>query len=1130
MIYNNYKDISGDIKDLSDKLLEKGFDAKDVKACMEYLSGESGEEFCPLAKHRTDVRNHRLIFFFDVVAHIVTKGDDKLTERLVEVLFALTGIQVLYLMNNVYYKEDILSDVLKRRYGSKGECYMLACRVYNWFVYETRDYRNRIFTRPYTAEELFISAEIALEYDECETALILCAMGLERCVIRDFALNKEFAEISGERMAGENSGIADKLVNLTKKAGKSVKDSNPYYLMALAEASYFDLKIRGKFMSLIPDKATEVGKKTMKYIPDGLRFFSLMSECGKAMTLSFCKFFYYNCHSEKLLQKTVSDYVYDFKRLVSTEQNANTACHVNRIIEQVRPEQALEKEKIRDIFRAKISKEICYRLPGYSNSVRDYLYGKKTIDEIITEIGENYRDKSMAFDKEKSTYYFTVFGEDDFIDRCIVFMCMNPVFQYSFTGTLVGFEPYSGKPEKMLKLLNILFDGGLDERTVLEAFSPYEMWFGNDDRINKISEVLKLQPDIIEKFSEENVSESYVCVRGAFLKAMSAQPNRFKKRIFSMASDNSKIIRGIVRDIVSEHTDWRDDICGLLTGKAVQKRLAMEIIAVQGVENYRAELENALKKEKSEKMRDEIETLLGVSADGGESDTSTQDTENIVKKFVGKNRAKKVEWLFTSPFGDLKLKDGSVAGEDFLKALLVSYTDITNGVFDTLAEKLFELTDKDSLADFANEVFARWLGANSPAKTKWAVYFTAVNGNNSTVTEIVKAIKKWSENKRGAIAAEAVQALAMNGSSEALIQVDAMARKFKNSQVQTTAQRVMENTAKRLNITTQQLADRVVPNLGFDENMCRKFDYGNREFSVYLLPTLDIEIFNGEKRVKNLPKPCASDDKEIAEKSYSDFKEMKKQLKNIVAIQRDRLEYVLMCNRKWTAEEWKNLFVKNPVMHCFAIGLIWAVYDEKNNILQTFRYMDDGSFTTSDEEEFELPENAEIGLVHPIEIPGEEKEIWLQQLEDYEINQPFPQLSRPVYRATEQEKNSTEITRFSGVSTQDMTLKSRMLKYNWTTGDVLDGGAFYDFWHEDISEIFNSIPQGFCAKLSFSGMSINVGYWGGGESVSIEKLEFYLAGHTSKPIKISDVDERYFSEIINQLYFILGVSPDDTDD
>ena len=57
-------------------------------------------------------------------------------------------------------------------------------------------------------------------------------------------------------------------------------------------------------------------------------------------------------------------------------------------------------------------------------------------------------------------------------------------------------------------------------------------------------------------------------------------------------------------------------------------------------------------------------------------------------------------------------------------------------------------------------------------------------------------------------------------------------------------------------LTPEELADRIVPDLGFGEDMSQTFDYGPRHFTVYLSPSLELEIQdqNG-KRLKSLPAP-----------------------------------------------------------------------------------------------------------------------------------------------------------------------------------------------------------------------------------------------------------------------------------
>ncbi|MDE6784464.1 MAG: DUF4132 domain-containing protein, partial [Ruminococcus sp.] len=274
------------------------------------------------------------------------------------------------------------------------------------------------------------------------------------------------------------------------------------------------------------------------------------------------------------------------------------------------------------------------------------------------------------------------------------------------------------------------------------------------------------------------------------------------------------------------------------------------------------------------------------------------------------------------------------------------------------------------------------------------------------------------------------------------------------------------------------------------------------------------------------PKPGVNDTAEIAEKSYADFKEMKKQLKTAVSVQKSRLEYALICERKWTAENWENLFVKNPVMHCFAIGLIWGIYND-DKLVSSFRYMDDGSFTTSDEDEFEIPENAVISIVHPVELSEDEISAWKEQLSDYEIVQPFPQLERKIFRVTPEEAGSAVIERFNGKEAVNTSFASRMMKNNWDKGTPEDAGFFYQFTRYDISRHVKKdgklVPEGWYAELDFSGMYIGV-FSEEADEITIGTLSFYSVSNTSSnaALPAGEVSKRYFSEIILQLTEILG--------
>lgn len=477
-----------------------------------------------------------------------------------------------------------------------------------------------------------------------------------------------------------------------------------------------------------------------------------------------------------------------------------------------------------------------------------------------------------------------------------------------------------------------------------------------------------------------------------------------------------------------------------------------------------------------------------------------------------------------------------LADEEYLQAILLCYSSMpTCGVNKDAAALASELNEAE-LAVYVNELFDKWLALGAEAKKRWVLYAASIHGGTDIIKKLQHQINDWPQHSRGAIAADAVQALALNPKPEALLIVDGISRKFKFRQVKAAAAEALKFAAEQLGITTEELADRIVPDLGFDEKMERHFDYGERTFTVTITPALEIEVFdeNG-KKLKNLPAPGKKDDPEKSAESYAAFKEMKKQMKTTVSSQKMRLEMALSTERKWTCDAWKKLFVENPIMHQFAIGLIWGIYED-NKLTQTFRYMEDGSFNTEEEEEFILPEsncgstektadsgqnvaqNAEnntgqqnaspqnnsvsgkqgkIGLVHPVELSGDSITAWKTQLEDYEITQPIEQLSRPVYYRTEDEADSKSMERFGGYILNDLSLIGKMQNMGWYRGQAEDAGIFYYFYREDKE-------QGLMAELNFSGTYVA----GENEDVTVLDVKFNK--------KISELSDRYFSEIVMQ--------------
>lgn len=530
------------------------------------------------------------------------------------------------------------------------------------------------------------------------------------------------------------------------------------------------------------------------------------------------------------------------------------------------------------------------------------------------------------------------------------------------------------------------------------------------------------------------------------------------------------------------------------------------------------------------RLQDLIRDLESAVTGENQSKLYCREEEKLAAKIYKGVRKRKVEWVKTIHFPTVHFQNTAsenstsesekdilneclVASPEYMLAILVSYADMDILGISQEAKILTSLLVPQELAAYIYALYSGWIAAGAEAKTRWVLYAAAIHGDAEMLSLMQKQLKDWAEHSRGAIAADAVRAIAFNGSAQALLLVDQIARKFKSNQVKNAAKEALNDAAIALGISRDELDDRIIPNLGLNMQAERILDYGPRTFTVRLTPQLTLEIYdNSKKQLKKLPSPGKQDDAEKAAWAQEELKQMKKQLKLVITAQKLRLDQVLTTARFWKAQSWKELFVNNPVMHQFAVGLIWGLY-ENGQLKDTFRYMEDGSFNTVDEAEYTFPKTGMIGLVHPLELSEELLQAWKEQLLDYEITQPVEQLERPVYYVTEEEKGIEKITRFYGKAINSAAFVGKLLSVGWVRGEILDGGFFDNCYRSD-SE--------FGAELTFSGCS--VGY--GNEEVIIDDLVFTKVVHgasygeeTCTPDKVS---ERYFSEIILQITRIVG--------
>ena len=770
-----------------------------------------------------------------------------------------------------------------------------------------------------------------------------------------------------------------------------------------------------------------------------------------------------------------------------------------------------------ELAKERVISTLVNKNTAFDPVAKAYLRGEEPIEKLCADLDgvrEGYYSYENHLEQEALHIFCTNYEDEAFYRRCMSYLLLRSAILF-FVKMI--------KQEK--EVVKQLFDAFYQEKMpfihqlngcIMIADSYY---FSGEERSDFLDAAKEVFAEHLKK-NRKPMVEAFLNTdaQGRCLGLMTYQKDAeaYKEEIFAYTKDSSKNVKEKLIEILKSHANWSEDVIKLLdSSKAAERELAVRVLQIWNKPEHREALKNTLEKEKSEKIRSQIMSALNMEESEGNSSISK---EELIKQALKGNKKRTLAWAYETPFSTVHKKDKSLAEEEYLQAILGFYAAMSPCGISKEAALLAEELDTMEFDVYVNELFDKWLEAGAEAKKRWVLYAASIHGGIDIIKKLQHHIQEWSKNARGAIAGDAVQAMALSPQPQALLIVDGIARKFKHKQVKAAASKALDFAAAELGLTRAQLEDKIVPDLGFNEKMERVFDYGERKFTVTITTALELEIVgdNG-KKVKSLPAPGQKDDEQKAAAAYAEYKAMKSQLKTVVSSQKERLEAALSSARQWTSTEWQALFVKNPIMHQFAIGLIWGVY-EGAQLTQSFRYMEDGSFNTAQEEEYDIPDNAKVGLVHPIELSDQEKAAWTEQLEDYEIKQPFTQLRRESYVITEEEKGEKCLERFGGYVVNALSLSGKLQKYGWYKGSVLDAGGFYEFYRED--------PDlGIGAELHFSGTYVSVL----DEDVTLYEVVFYKAGTVERgsyvydevedknTLFLEEVPERYFSEIVLQL-------------
>ena len=433
-----------------------------------------------------------------------------------------------------------------------------------------------------------------------------------------------------------------------------------------------------------------------------------------------------------------------------------------------------------------------------------------------------------------------------------------------------------------------------------------------------------------------------------------------------------------------------------------------------------------------------------------------------------------LSWLVNYPTLTCK-NSTNTFNSDAISYLFYRMSQVKDVGTDAEARPLLALIDRETSAPFAKWLLDTYFQNGADAKHKWCLTLGAVLGGDNEIAFLQRNLVSFADNSRGKMAENVVKALALQGSQRALRAVEFFSRKYKskNKNIGAAALEAFDIAAEELGVTPYELADSVIPDFGFDglfkeftvntEGSSKvgkgtqnsKLDTQNASntegYRAFIANDFKLAFLDEDnKQLKVLPKGTSAALKE-------EFKEIGKEIREIVKSQSSRLEQYLVIQRRWTVDKWQGLFLTNPVMFVYANRLIWGIFDEKGALMTTFRCQEDQSLidANGDEMDFTSPRvegtlgevGVEfVGIVHPISLTPEDIDFWKNELLDNDIEPIFPQLNRPVILLQNRDKILKMSNEFEGIQFGGYGFLSRMDKTGWSRGSVVDNGGIASYY------------------------------------------------------------------------------------
>ena len=383
----------------------------------------------------------------------------------------------------------------------------------------------------------------------------------------------------------------------------------------------------------------------------------------------------------------------------------------------------------------------------------------------------------------------------------------------------------------------------------------------------------------------------------------------------------------------------------------------------------------------------------------------------------------------------------------------------------------------------------------------------------------------------------AIYALSEMLGPEAMSQLAMLKVRVRFGTAQKEIEKAFDAAARALNLPRNEVEEISVPDCGLQSVGLREETFGDYRVRVEVNSSDVVTTwFDGKgKMLKAVPAAVKRDHAE-------DWKELQGDLKDLamtISAQKERIDNLLIEQRTWPVQVWRERYLDHPLVGTIARRLIWKV----NGNAATFV---NGEAQDVAGNKVSIDANSMISLWHPVGHTADQVVAWRRQIEALAIVQPFKQAHREVYLVTDAEVRTERYSnRFAAhilrqhqfnalCGARHWKNKLRLMvddEYPPAARELLSWGFRAEFWIEGIGDSFgqDTNEAGSYLRLASDqvrfyrvGATQNSAHAGGGGY----RTRAFGAGEggINEALRMADVPALVFSEIMRDVDLFVGVA------